>query len=108
MGWDRTAAFWLPATTRSPLRFAQRRPFDADGVALMAKPAEEGVDERLVPQEVRPLGIVQVRGDDRRAVAIPLLHQLEEDVRLLGLEVEVAQFVDEQDVDGGQPIEQLA
>src|SRR6202789_656684 len=92
----------------SALRFAQRGSVDADGVALVTQPAEQRLDERLVAQEVRPLGVVQIGGDDRRPTAVPLLHQLEEDVRLLGSQVEVAHLVDDQYVAAPQPIEELA
>ena len=38
----------------SALRLAQRRAVDADRVALVAQPAEQRVDERLVAEEVVP------------------------------------------------------
>jgi hypothetical protein len=36
--------------------------------------------------------------DDGGVTVVPFLHQLEEDVGLLGLEVEVAHLVDQQDI----------
>src|SRR6187401_1956450 len=44
------------AANRSAGAVAQRGPVDLDGVALMAQPAEQRVDERLVAEEVGPLG----------------------------------------------------
>src|SRR6202789_3764941 len=55
----------------SALRFAQRGSVDADGVALVTQPAEQRLDERLVAQEVRPLGVVQIGGDRPRMMHLP-------------------------------------
>jgi hypothetical protein len=38
---------------------------------------------------------------------IPLFHQLEEDVGLLGFEIQVSEFINQQDVELGQAIQQL-
>src|ERR1051325_2178175 len=73
--------------SRGAVAVAERRAVDLDGVALMAEPAEQGADQRLVAEEVGPLGIVEICGDDRRALAIPLFHQLEEDIGLLRAQI---------------------
>jgi hypothetical protein len=52
-------------------------------VALVAKAAEQCADESFVAEEVGPLG-VEIGCDDGGALPVPLLHQLEEDVGLLG------------------------
>ena len=65
----------------------QRRAIDLDGVALVAKPAEQRTDQGLVAEEVGPLGVLEIRGDDRGALVVALLHQLEEDVGLLGAKI---------------------
>jgi len=50
---------------RSAVRFAERPAVDLYRVAVVAKAAQQRVDEVLVSEEVRPLGIVDVGGDDR-------------------------------------------
>ena len=78
---------------RSALRVAQGRPVNANRVALMAQPTEERLDERFVAEKHLPFRVVQIRCNQCRPSAVALLHQLEEDVRLLGFEIEIAQFV---------------
>lgn len=51
----------------------------------VAKAAEQCVDEGLVAEEVGPLGVIKIGGDDGRTLLIALLHELEEDVGLFGL-----------------------
>src|SRR6266567_5390211 len=78
-------------------------------MAAVAEAAEEGVDEGLVAQEVRPFGKVEIGGDNgRTAMGIALLHHFEEDVGLLGLEVEVAELVADEQIKTSEPVEQLA
>ena len=90
---------------RSALGVPQGRAVDADRVALMPEPTEERFDERFVAKKRLPLGVIQIRGDNGGPSAVPFLHQLEEDVRLLGFEIEIAQLVDVQDVDANERIE---
>ena len=74
----------------------------------MPQPAQQRFHHRPIPQKVGPLVIVQVRSDDRGMPAVPLLHQLEEDVRLLGPQVQVTHFVNDENIDLGQPVEKPA
>jgi len=46
---------------RSALGFAQGGSVYLDGMALVAKAAEESIDESLVAEEVVPLAIVNLR-----------------------------------------------
>src|SRR5271166_6777849 len=92
----------------SALRVAQRRAVDANGVAEVAQPAQQRVHHGLIAQEVAPLVIVQVGGNDRRVAVVAFLHQLEEDVGLFRFQVEVSQLVDEQNVEAGQTIQQFS
>ena len=92
---------------RLALGVAEGRPLDGDRVAAMAQPAEEGVDHGLVSEDVVPLLVLQVRGDDGGLLVVALFHQLEEDVRLLGSAVEVAELVDVEDVQASEPIDEL-
>ncbi len=73
----------------------------------MSKTVEESLDEVLLPEEGVPLLVLEICRDDRRLAAVPLLHQLEEDVGLLGLEVQVAHLVDHEQVDADQAVEKL-
>src|SRR3972149_6662098 len=97
----------ISGTGGSSLRVAERGAVDADGVALVAESAEQRVDECLVAEKVVPLLVGQVGRDDRRVLAVALLHELEEDVGLLGAEVEVAHLVDAQDIDPGGAVEEF-
>src|SRR5262245_9573552 len=65
----------------------KRRAVDLDGVALVTKSAEQGADESLVSEEVGPFRVVKICGNNRCALAIPLFHQLEKDIGLLGTEI---------------------
>src|SRR5215470_294205 len=87
---------------------AQRGPVDAQGVAVVAEAAEQGADHLLATEEAIPVVVVQVRRDDRRLARIPLLHELEEEVRLLGAQVEIPHLIDQQHVDRHQAVQELA
>src|SRR5690349_10548795 len=95
-------------TLPSALRLTQRRAVDVHRVAVVPQPAEQSLHHGPVAEEIGPLVIAQVGGDDGGVMAIPLFHQLEEDIRLLGLEVQIAKFVDQDHVQTGQPFEELA
>lgn len=90
------------------MRSPERGAVDPDGVALMAPPREQRIDERLVAQEVVLFVVVEVGRDDGGSAPAALFHQLEEDVGLLRLEVQVAHFIDDQDVDASEPVDELS
>src|SRR5215831_8046758 len=92
----------------STLWFAERRAVDADGGALMAQAAQQGGDHVLVAEEVQPVVVVQIGRDNRRTATIPLLHELEEDVALLGAQGEIAHLVDAEERHAGEAVEELA
>ena len=58
-----------------------------DGVAAVAEAAQERFGHGAVAQEVRPFIIGQVRCNNCRVATIALLHQFEEDVGLLRLQI---------------------
>src|SRR5690606_13940702 len=89
-------------------RLAQGRAIDADGVAVVADAAEQGIAESLVAEEVLPLVVVKVGGDDCSLSAVAFLHQAEEDVGLLWAEIQVSHLIDEKEVYPSKPVEQLA
>jgi hypothetical protein len=60
----------------------------------MPDTAEESIHHRFVAEKVVPLVIPQAGCDDRGAAMIALFHQLEESVRLFGLEIEIAELID--------------
>ena len=77
-------------------------------MAAVPEPGEQGAGEHLVSQEAAPVVVVEIRGDDCGALGrVAVLHELEEDVGLLGVEVEVAQLVDEQDFVSAEPVQEL-
>ena len=63
-------------------RNAQRHALDTDGDAVVLKSVEQGVHQRLVVEQLVPVGIVQVRRNDRTHAPITLVHQTEEGVDL--------------------------
>ena len=93
----------------SALGHAQRGAFDTQGQAAVAQAVEQRLDHLLVAQKSVPVVVFQVGRDQRGfAVVVALLHQLEEDVALLGSQVQVPKLVDQQDVDAREPVEQLS
>jgi hypothetical protein len=56
-------------------------------VALVSKSAEQRADECLITEEVGPFGIIEICGNNRGTLAIPLFHQFEEDVGLLRAQI---------------------
>ena len=79
----------------------------ADRDTPVLEAIEEGVHQWLALEQIVPLGVVEVGGDDGRFSAVPLVHQLEESIDLLRIEREVPQFVDEQEIVGRKPLEEL-
>src|SRR5260221_974295 len=95
-------------SSSSALRIPQRRTVDGHGMAVVPHAAQERLHHRLVAEKVVPLVIHQIRSDDGGVAMIALLHQLEEGVRLFGFEIQVAELVDQQDVQTSQAIQQSA
>jgi hypothetical protein len=60
----------------------------------MPHTAQQRVHHRLVPEKVVPLIIDKIRRDDGGVAMIALFHQLEEGIRLFGLEIEIAKLID--------------
>jgi len=75
------------------LRLAQGRAVDANGLALVAQAAEQGLGQFFVAEQYLPLVIFEVGGQERGLAAIAFFHQFEEDVGLLGAQVQIAQLV---------------
>ncbi len=69
----------------SPLRIAQRRALNVDGVTEMAEAAQERFGHRPIAQEVGPLVIHEIGCNDGGVATITLLHQFEKDVGLFRL-----------------------
>jgi hypothetical protein len=90
-------AAWLlfHAIHLSALQVPQRRTVDGHGVAVVPHAAEQRIYHRLVAEKVVSLVINKVRRDDGGVAMIALLRQLEESVRLFGLEIEIAKLIDE-------------
>jgi hypothetical protein len=66
-----------------------------------------GINERFALEEVVPLGVIEVGGDDGRLSTIAIVHAFEEGIDMLGLEGEVAELIDDQDIVSAQAPEQL-
>ena len=87
-------------------RGAQGRPGEAQDDAVVLEAVEQGVDQGLIAEQVVPLVEVEVGRDDGTLAGVALLQELEQGVGMLGLEVHVAQFVNDEGIVGGQPLEQ--
>jgi hypothetical protein len=74
----------------------------------MAQAAEQGGDHVLVAEEVQPVIVIEVGRDNRRAPTIAVLHEFEEEVALLGAEGQIAHFVNAEQRDAGEAIDELA
>jgi len=73
----------------------------------MLQAVEERIDQRLLLKQLVPVGQVEIRRDDRRQTqAVALVHQAEERIHLLRFQVEVAEFVDGDQRQAAQLIEQ--
>src|ERR1035437_3872247 len=70
--------------------------------------AQQRVHHRFVAEEVVPLVIDQIGGNDRGMAVVPLLHQLEEDVALLRFQGQISKFVDQQYVQASEAFQELA
>ena len=88
-----------PCWTGSPLRLAQGRSVDANGLALVSQAAEQGLSEVFVAKQARPLVIFKVRCNQRGLAAAAFFHEFEKNIRLLGAQVEVSDFIDEKAVE---------
>src|SRR5882762_836831 len=65
---------------RSALWFSQGGSVDADGLALMSQPAEQGIGQIFVPQQLVPLVILKVRCKESRFAAVAFFREFDEDV----------------------------
>src|SRR6266850_1254267 len=71
----------------SALGIAQRRPINANGMAVMPDAAQHRLDHMAVAEKAGPFVISEVRGDNGRFSAIALFHEFEEDVGLLRFQI---------------------
>jgi len=62
-------------------------------VTALAQATQERLSESGISEEVLPGGIWEVGRDQRRLTPMPLLQELEEDVRLLLFDVGISEFV---------------
>lgn len=93
---------------RSALRFPKGGAVDPHSVAVMAQAAQQGVNHRPAAEKVLPLFVGEVCGNDRGLAPVALLHEFEEDVGLLGLDIDVTQFVYEEHIESHEAVEELA
>ena len=75
---------------------------------MMAQPRQQGLDHGSSAEEVVPLVVIEVGGDQGRATVVALLHELEEDVGLLGLEIEIPHLVDEKQIEACEAVDEFA
>ena len=70
---------------------------DDHGVAVVEEPVEHGGGDHLVAKNVAPLGDHLIGGDEHAASLVTAGDELEEEIRGLLLEGQVAELVDDQD-----------
>ena len=68
----------------------------------MSETTQESLDESVVTEEVVPFLIVEICSNDGGPSSITLLHELEKDIGLLGSDVQVAHFIDNDTIDSRQ------
>jgi hypothetical protein len=66
---------------------------DGNRVAPLAQATQESLGECGVAEEVLPGGERQICGNQSWLAAMPLFHELEEDVRLFLLDVTISQLI---------------
>ena len=71
----------------SALLLSQARTFDGEGVAAFAESTQQGLREGSIAKEVLPRRIGHVGCNQRGPAVVTFLHELEENVRLLGDEM---------------------
>src|ERR1700722_18494664 len=104
---SRVTAAILSTRSTSPLRLPQWRAVDDHGVTVVAQPAKQGLHHGPVAQKIGPLVIDEIGGNDGGMPAVAFFHQLEENVRLLRSQIQISEFVDQEDVQPHQTIQQL-
>jgi len=92
----------------SALGFSQGGAVDPHSVAVMAQATQQGVNHRPAAEKVLPLFVGEICGNDRGLAPVALLHEFKEDVGLLGLDIDVTQFVYEEHIESHEAVEELA
>jgi len=78
-----------------------------NGLAAVSQAAEHGLGQVFIAEQQRPLIILKIRSEKGGLPAVALLHQFEEDVGLLGTQIDVSNFVNEQKIEAGQAPDEL-
>jgi hypothetical protein len=72
----------------------------------MLQAVEQRIDQGFFLEQLVPVGQIEIGRDDGRDAAVTLVHETEEGVGLFRLEGQVAEFVDEQNLQTAQAFEQ--
>ena len=88
-------------------RHSERRAIDAYGDAVMFEAVQECIYEGFSLEEVIPIGVVEVGGDDGGFSPIAFSHEFEEGVDLFGFEGEIAQFIDEEQIVAAEMVDEF-
>ncbi len=86
---------------RLALGLTQGRSVDVNRLALVSQAAEQGLGQVFIAEQACPLVVLKVRGDECGLAAVALFHQFEKNVRLLGTQIEIPDFIDQEDVETG-------
>lgn len=71
---------------------------DGNDVAMMKQAVEDGGGHHRVSKDLAPFADGAVAGDEHAAALVAARHKLEEEVRGVWLERQVAEFVDDQEL----------
>ena len=75
-----------------------------DDIAVMGEAVEQGRGHLRIAEYLGPLAEGQVGGDDQRGPLIELGHQVEEQLSAVAGEGQIAEFVEHDEIDAGQPV----
>ena len=79
----------------------------ADSDTMVLEAIQKSIHEGFAFEQIVPLRVIKVGSDDGRLSAVPLVHQLEEGIDLFGIESEVSEFIDEEDIVLGEPLKEF-
>jgi hypothetical protein len=80
---------------RSALGLSQRRSVAVNRLAAVSQAAEHGFGQVFIAEQRGPLIIFKIRSQKSGLPPVALFHQLEEDIDLLGTQIDVPDFVNE-------------
>ena len=108
LGWCCLTDDWCRGVLAGFIRgYSERTAVNPDRDAVVFQPVKEPIHQGFLAEEVVPLGVIEVGGDDGRFSTVAFLHELEEDIGLFGVERKVSEFVDHEQIVSRQGTQEL-